>query len=125
MHLLEFYLGFRLHHNPCFNLFILHSNPFDNQGSEINKNDIFLSFDILSFTKTFLQKEREIDFLKPSSQRIKVLMDHFDLLIYIKKTYNRYSIFTFILSISFFGVKFSLPYFRIYQFFRIFSLYEP
>ena len=30
-----------VHHNPCFNLFILHSNPFDNQRSEINKNDIF------------------------------------------------------------------------------------
>ena len=42
-----------VHHNPCFNLFILHSNPFDNQGSEINKNDISLRFDILSFTKTF------------------------------------------------------------------------
>ena len=43
-----------VHHNPCFNLFILHNNPFDdNQGSEINKNDIFLRFDILSFTKTF------------------------------------------------------------------------
>ena len=41
------------HHNSCFNLFMLHSNPFDNQGSEINKNDIFLRFDILSFTKTF------------------------------------------------------------------------
>ena len=40
-----------VHHNPCFNLFILHSNSFDNQGSEINKNDIFLRFDILSFTK--------------------------------------------------------------------------
>ena len=26
-----------VHHNPCFNLFILHSNPFDNQGSQINK----------------------------------------------------------------------------------------
>ena len=36
-----------VHHNPCFNLFILHSNPFDNQGSEISKNDIFLRFDIL------------------------------------------------------------------------------
>ena len=43
-----------MHHNPCFNLFILHSNPFDNQGREINKNNnIFLRFDILSFTKTF------------------------------------------------------------------------
>ena len=30
-----------VHHNPCFNLFMLHSNPFDNQGSEINKNEIF------------------------------------------------------------------------------------
>ena len=42
-----------VHHNPCFNLFILHNNLFDNQGSEINKNDIFLRFDILSLTKTF------------------------------------------------------------------------
>ena len=23
-------------HNPCFNLFVLHNNSFDNQGSEIN-----------------------------------------------------------------------------------------
>ena len=42
-----------VHHNPCFNLFILHNNPFDNQGSKINKNNIFLCFYILSFTKTF------------------------------------------------------------------------
>ena len=42
-----------VHHNHCFNLFILHNNSFDNQASEINKNDIFLSFDILSLTKTF------------------------------------------------------------------------
>ena len=42
-----------VHPNPCFNLFMLHNNSFDNQGSEINKNDIFLRFDILSFTKTF------------------------------------------------------------------------
>ena len=47
-----------VHHNPCFNLFILHSNPFDNQGSEINKNDIFLHFDILSFTKIYIKRER-------------------------------------------------------------------
>ena len=42
-----------VHHNPCFNLFILHNNLFDNQGSEINKNDIFLRFD-MSFTKTYI-----------------------------------------------------------------------
>ena len=30
-----------VHHNACFNLFILHKNSFDNQRSEINKNDIF------------------------------------------------------------------------------------
>ena len=35
-----------MHHDPCFNLFILHDNSFDNQGSEINKNNIFLRFDI-------------------------------------------------------------------------------
>ena len=35
-----------VHHNPCFKLFILHNNSFDNQGSQINKNDIFLRFDM-------------------------------------------------------------------------------
>ena len=35
-----------VHHNPCFNLFILHNNSFDNQGSQISKNDIFLRFDM-------------------------------------------------------------------------------
>ena len=30
-----------VHHNPCFNLFLLHNNSFDNQRSEIDKNDIF------------------------------------------------------------------------------------
>ena len=42
-----------VHHNPCFNLFLLHNNSFDNQGSEINEKDIFLRFDLVSFTKTF------------------------------------------------------------------------
>ena len=43
-----------VHHNTCFDLFILRNNSFDNQGSEMKKkNDIFLRFDILSFTKTF------------------------------------------------------------------------
>ena len=42
-----------VHHNPWFNLLILHNNSLDNQGSEINKNDIFSRFDILSFIKTF------------------------------------------------------------------------
>ena len=41
-----------VHQNPCFNSFILHNHSFDNQGSEINKNDIFLHFYIMSFTKT-------------------------------------------------------------------------
>ena len=41
-----------MHHNPCFNLLILHNNSVDSQGSEIIKN-ILLRFDILSFTKTF------------------------------------------------------------------------
>ena len=40
-------------YNTCFNLFILHNNSFGNQGNEINKNDIFLRFYILFFTKTF------------------------------------------------------------------------
>ena len=43
-----------VHRKPCFNLLILHNNLFDNQGSEINKNNIFLRFDILSFIKNFL-----------------------------------------------------------------------
>ena len=39
--------------------------------------------------------------------------------------YKRYSTFTFILPISFSDAKFNFPYLRIYQFFRIFCLYEP
>ena len=42
------------HKPPCFNLFILHSNLFNNQGSEINKNDIFCSFPHTVFCKNFL-----------------------------------------------------------------------
>ena len=30
-----------MYHNRCFNLFILHNNSFDNQGSKINKDYIF------------------------------------------------------------------------------------
>ena len=30
-----------MHHNLCVNLFMLHNNSFDNQGSEINKKNIF------------------------------------------------------------------------------------
>ena len=38
-----------------FNIFILHNNSFDNQGSEINKSDIFLRFDILrNFLPAFI-----------------------------------------------------------------------
>ena len=29
-----------MHHNLCFNLFLLDNNSFDNQGSKINKNNI-------------------------------------------------------------------------------------
>ena len=39
-----------VHHNLCFNLFILHYNPFGDQGSKVNKN---LRFKILSFAKIF------------------------------------------------------------------------
>ena len=42
-----------VHHNPHFLLFILHNSSFDSQGNEIKKSDMFLLFDILSFTKTF------------------------------------------------------------------------
>ena len=50
-----------VHHNPCFDLFILHDNSFDKQGSEINKNDIFLRFDILSIYKKFLPTTHSIN----------------------------------------------------------------
>ena len=42
------------HKPPCFNLFILHNNLSDNQGSEINKNDIFCSFPHTVFYEKFL-----------------------------------------------------------------------
>ena len=42
------------HKSPCFNLFKLHNNSLDNQGSEINKNNIFYSFPQTVFYKNFL-----------------------------------------------------------------------
>ena len=43
-----------VHHKlPCFNLFILHNNLFDNQGSDINKY-IFCSFPHTVFYENFL-----------------------------------------------------------------------
>ena len=44
-----------VHHNPCFNLFILHNNSFDNQGNEINENDIFFKFRHTVFYKNCIQ----------------------------------------------------------------------
>ena len=45
-----------VHHKPCFNLFLLHNNSFDNQGSEINNSDIFCMFRHTVFLlKTFFR----------------------------------------------------------------------
>ena len=55
-----------VHHNPCFNLFILHYNSFRGQESKINNN---LRFEILSFAKTFsmlhviIYKQHTVSFL--------------------------------------------------------------
>ena len=52
-----------VHHKPCFNLFRLHNNLFDNQGNEINKNNIFCEF-----RHTVFRLVREM----PVSQEIKI-----------------------------------------------------
>ena len=53
-----YYFGIRIqkkeHHKPCFNLFILCNNLFDNQGNEINKNNIFYAFQHNVFHENFL-----------------------------------------------------------------------
>ena len=54
-----------VHHNPCFNLFILHNNSFDNQGSEINKSDIFFTFRHTVFYKNFLPTTHSINLHLP------------------------------------------------------------
>ena len=41
MYIYNIYDSQIVHHNPCFNLFILPNDSFDSQGSERNKNDIF------------------------------------------------------------------------------------
>ena len=33
-----------VHHKPCFNLFILHNNLFDNQGREIKHTVVYENF---------------------------------------------------------------------------------
>ena len=55
-----------VHHNLFLNLFILHNNSFDNQGSEINKNDIFLRFVRHTvFYKNFLPTTHSINLHLP------------------------------------------------------------
>ena len=54
-----------MHHNPCFNLFILHNNSFDNQESEINKNDFF-TFRHTVFYKNFLPTTKKVVVYKAS-----------------------------------------------------------
>ena len=53
-----------VHHNPCFNLFILHNNPFDNQGSEINKNDILYIYKPSVYVQTKRIKLKTSYFLR-------------------------------------------------------------
>ena len=43
-----------VHLKLCFSLFILHNNLVDNQGSEINNNDIFCAFRHTVFYENFL-----------------------------------------------------------------------
>ena len=43
-----------VHHKPFFDLFILHNNLFDNQGSEINKNNMFCTLQHTVFYENFL-----------------------------------------------------------------------
>ena len=33
-----------VHHKPCFNLFVLHNNLFDNQGREIKYTVVYENF---------------------------------------------------------------------------------
>ena len=42
-----------VYHKPCFNLFIIHNNLFNNQGSKINKSNIFFMFQHTVFYKNF------------------------------------------------------------------------
>ena len=44
-----------MHHNPCFNLFILYNNSFDNQGSEINEIKTTL-FYVLTYCRLYIYK---------------------------------------------------------------------
>ena len=42
-----------VHHNPCFNLFILHNNSFDNQGSEVTAHLINLHLPVIALVLEF------------------------------------------------------------------------
>ena len=59
-----------VHHNPCFNLFILHHNSFDNQESEISQNDIFY-FSTYCIYILYLYKETDIDTVMGYSRKIR------------------------------------------------------
>ena len=48
-----------VHNNPCFNLFILYNNTFDNQGNGINKNDIFYILTYLPSIYIYIEKQNK------------------------------------------------------------------
>ena len=77
-----------VYHKPCFNLFILHNNLFDNQGSEKNKNDIFCMFRHTVFYENFLP----ILLDSPS------LSIYISLYIYLLYNYYIYIIYIFIIN---------------------------
>lgn len=49
MYMINAYDNQIVQNNPCFNLSKSSNNLFHNQGSKINKTDIFFRFDILVF----------------------------------------------------------------------------
>ena len=63
MYIYIYILSQIVHHNPCFNLFMLHNN----QGSEIK--NISLRFNILSFKKLSTYYQRMYYYL-PTSKKV-------------------------------------------------------
>ena len=61
-----------VHHNTCFDLFILRNNSFDNQGSEMKKKRHFFTFRHTVFYQNFLPTlvAIELRVLKVNAQQI-------------------------------------------------------
>ena len=78
-----------MHHNLCFNLFMIGNNSFDNQGSKINKFFNILTYYFLYFLKLgFTPCKAEQPLQSMELQKKKLKKDYWIHIVCFERTYS-------------------------------------